>query len=205
MGWYEKHVLPRIINKVLDNRHTREVRQRVAGGLSGDVLEIGFGSGLNLPYLPAAVTSFRAVDPSGEAAKLARARIEAAHVPVEIVGLDGQQLPLPDESVDAVLSTWTLCTIPDAVAAVREVRRVLRPGGRFHFVEHGAADDAGVRRWQDRLNGMQQRVGGGCNLNRDITAIVTEGGLTISRLDRYYGPGEPKPFGSLYEGTAVAG
>lgn len=204
MSWYEKRVLPRIINKVLDNKHTREVRQRVAGGLSGDVLEIGFGSGLNLPHLPAAVTSFKAVDPSGEAAKLASSRIEAAHVPVEFVGLDGQRLPLPDESVDAVISTWTLCTIPDAVAAIREVRRVLRPGGQLHFVEHGAAADVGVRRWQDRLNGIQQRIGGGCNLNRDITAIVTAGGLTISKLDRYYGPGEPKAFSSLYEGIAVA-
>jgi len=205
VGWYERRVLPHIINKVLDTKPVRETRQRVVAGLSGDVLEIGFGSGLNLPYLPGAVTSLKAVDPSGEAAKLAGRRIEAARVPVELIGLDGQNLPLADSSVDSVLSTWTLCTIPDAVAAVREVRRVLRPGGTLHFVEHGKADDAGVSRWQDRLNGFQQRVAGGCNLNRDISAILTEGGLTISKLERYWAPGEPKAFGSMYEGVAVAG
>lgn len=204
MGWYEDRVLPRIINKVLDNKHTREIRSRVAGNLSGDVLEIGFGSGLNLPYLSEGVTSFQAVDPSGKAAELAQGRIEASPVPVKMIGLDGQRIPLPNDSVDAVLSTWTLCTIPDAVAAIAEVRRVLRPGGTLHFVEHGIAPDAGVRKWQDRLNGMQQRIGGGCNLNRDIPKIVTDGGMTISRLEKYYGPGEPKPFGSLYEGVAVA-
>jgi ubiquinone/menaquinone biosynthesis C-methylase UbiE len=203
MGWYEDRVLPRIINKVLDNRHTREIRRRVAAGLSGEVLEIGFGSGLNLPYLPAEVTRVRAVDPSGKAAELARDRIVASTAPVDIVGLDGQHIPLSDDSVDAVLSAWTLCTIPDAVAAIREIRRVLRPGGQLHFVEHGLAPDADVRRWQERLNGLQQRIAGGCNLNRDIPAIVTAGGLTISRLERYYGPGEPKAFGSLYEGVAV--
>jgi ubiquinone/menaquinone biosynthesis C-methylase UbiE len=204
VGCYEERVLPRIINKVLDNKHTREVRRRVAGGAAGDVLEIGFGSGLNLPYLTDAVTSFKAVDPSGGAAKLAAKRIEASPVAVDFVGLDGQHLPVPDNSVDAVISTWTLCTIPDAVQAIREVRRVLRPGGRLHFVEHGKSDDESVKRWQDRLNGFQQRIGGGCNLNRDITAILTGGGLTISKLDRYYGPGEPKAFGCRYEGIAIA-
>lgn len=204
MSWYEERVLPRIINKVLDNKNTRAIRQRVASDLSGDVLEIGFGSGLNLPYLPSAVTSFKAVDPSGKAAELARSRIEASNVPVELVGLDGQQLPLPDDSVDAVISTWTLCTIPDAVAAIREVRRVLRPGGTLHFVEHGASDDAGVKRWQDRLNGFQQKVAGGCNLNRDISGIVEAGGLRVNKLDRYYEAATPKAFGALYEGVAVA-
>jgi SAM-dependent methyltransferase len=123
---------------------------------------------------------------------------------VEIVGLDGQRLPLADGSADAVLCTWSLCTIPDAVTAVREARRVLRPGGAFHFVEHGRAPDEGVRRWQDRLNGIQQRVGGGCNLNRDIPSIIDAGGLTITRLDTYYGKGEPKPYAAMYEGVAVS-
>jgi ubiquinone/menaquinone biosynthesis C-methylase UbiE len=204
MGFYEDRVLPRIIVLALDNKHTREVRSRVAAGVSGDVLEIGFGSGLNLPHLPDTVTSFKAVDPSGAAAKLGAKRIAESKVPVDFIGLDGQNLPLEDASVDTVLSTWTLCTIPDAVQAIREVRRVLRPGGTLHFVEHGKSDDEGVKRWQDRLNGLQQRIAGGCNLNRDIAAVVTDGGMTISKLDRYYGPGEPKPFGCLYEGIAVA-
>jgi ubiquinone/menaquinone biosynthesis C-methylase UbiE len=204
MSWYDEHVLPRVINTLLSNRRALEIRRRVSAGLTGDVLEIGFGSGLNLPYLPPAVTSMKAVDPSGSAVRLASARIDACPVPVEIVGLDGQQLPLPDASVDAVLSTWTLCTIPDAVGAVREVRRVLRPGGALHFVEHGLADSPGVQRWQHRLDPLQQRIAGGCHLDRDISEILTDGGLTIRQLDRYFGAGMPKPLGALYEGIAVA-
>ncbi|HEX3706309.1 MAG TPA: class I SAM-dependent methyltransferase [Mycobacteriales bacterium] len=204
MGWYEDRVLPRLINKVLDTSQTRQIRERVASGLSGEVLEIGFGSGLNLPYLPAAVTGLKAVDPSGGAARLAHDRIEASPIAVEFIGLDGQQIPLPDSSVDTVLSTWTLCTIPDAVTAIREIGRVLRPGGTLHFVEHGRADEPGVLRWQNRLNGLQQRLAGGCNLNRDISGIVEAGGLTMRQLDRFYGPGQPKAFGALYEGVAAA-
>jgi len=203
MGFYDERVLPHVINVVMNNKHTREIRRRVCADLSGEVLEIGFGTGHNLPYLPATVTRLHAVEPSGVGVKLARERIDASSTPVDVVGLDGQRLPLPDESVDAALSTWTLCTIPDAVAAVREVRRVLRPGGALHFVEHGAAPDAKVRRWQDRLNGMQNKIAGGCNLNRDIRAIVEAGGLRVDRIDTYYGEGEPKIFGWLSEGSAI--
>ena len=204
MGFYNDRVLPHIINAVMDTKQTRLTRERVCAGLTGDVLEIGFGTGHNLPYLPPAVTRLLAVEPSGKGVDLARERIAAANVDVEVVGLDGQRLPVADGSVDAVLCTWSLCTIPDPVAAIREARRVLRPGGQFHFVEHGRAPDARVRRWQDRLNGIEQRVAGGCNLNRDIAAIIESGGLRITRLDNYYGKGEPKPFGAMYEGVAVA-
>lgn len=203
MGFYDDRVLPHLINAVMNNKQTRAIRRRLCADLSGEVLEIGFGTGHNLPYLPPAVTRLHAVEPSGVGVKLANDRIAATTVPVEVVGLDGQRLPLPDESVDAALSTWTLCTIPDAVAAVREVRRVLRPGGRLHFVEHGAAPDARVRRWQDRFNGVQNKIAGGCNLNRDIRAIVEAGGLRVETLDNYYGQGEPKMFGWLSEGIAV--
>jgi ubiquinone/menaquinone biosynthesis C-methylase UbiE len=122
---------------------------------------------------------------------------------VEVVGLDGQRLPLPDDSADAALCTWTLCSIPDATAAVREVRRVLRPGAKLHFVEHGASPDPKVRRWQDRFNPIQNRIAGGCNLNRDIRSIIEAGGLRVERLDNYYGEGEPKMLGWLSEGCAV--
>jgi SAM-dependent methyltransferase len=149
------------------------------------------------------VSTLRAVEPAGVGVRLAKDRIAAAGVPVQVVGLDGQALPLADASADAVLCTWSLCTIPDPVAAVREMRRVLRPGGRLHFVEHGRSPDEGVRRWQDRLNGIQQRMAGGCNLNRDIPAILTAGGMRITDLDTYYGKGEPKPYGYLYEGRAA--
>jgi ubiquinone/menaquinone biosynthesis C-methylase UbiE len=204
MGFYGDHVLPHVINVVMNTKQTRAIRRRVCGELSGEVLEIGFGTGHNLPYLPPAVTRLLAVEPSARSVELARQRIDAAPVDVEVIGLDGQRLPVADASVDAVLCTWSLCTIPDAVAAVGEARRVLRPGGRFHFIEHGAAPDGSVRRWQDRLNGTQRRVAGGCNLNRDIAALVEAGGMTITKLDRYYNPGEPKVFGSMYEGVATA-
>lgn len=205
MSVYADRVLPRIINVVMNTKQTREIRQRVCADLTGDVVEIGFGTGHNLPFLPATVNTLRAVEPAGLGVRLAKDRIAAAGVPVHVVGLDGQQLPLEDSSADSVLCTWSLCTIPDPVAAVREMRRVLRPGGRLHFVEHGRAPDDGVRRWQDRLNGIQQRMAGGCNLNRDIPAILQAGGMRVADLDTYYGKGEPKPYAYLFEGRAVAG
>jgi ubiquinone/menaquinone biosynthesis C-methylase UbiE len=203
MGMYGEQVLPRVINVVMNTKQTRVIRERVCAGLSGDVVEIGFGTGHNLPYLPPAVRSLRAVEPAGLGVRLAQERIAAAGVPVQVVGLDGQALPLDDASADAVLCTWSLCTIPDPVAAVREMRRVLRPGGALHFVEHGRAPDEAVRRWQDRLNGIQQRMAGGCNLNRDIPAILQAGGMRVTDLDTFYGKGEPKAYGYLYEGRAV--
>lgn len=204
MGFYDDRLLPHLINVVMNTKQTREIRRRVCADLSGEVLEIGFGTGHNLPFMPTGVTRLVVVEPSHHSIQLARKRIAASPVSVEVVGLDGQALPVGEASVDAVLCTWSLCTIPDAVAAVRECRRVLRPSGTFHFVEHGRAPDENVRRWQDRLNGIEQTVAGGCNLNRDIEAIIEDGGLRIIRLDRYYGKGEPKPWGSMYEGVAEA-
>jgi ubiquinone/menaquinone biosynthesis C-methylase UbiE len=205
VSFYGERVLPRVINVVMNTAQTREVRERVCAGLTGDVVEIGFGTGRNVPYLPVEVRSLRAVEPAGLGVRLAQPRIEASPVPVEVVGLDGQLLPIDDASADAVLCTWSLCTIPDPVAAVREMRRILRPGGRLHFVEHGAAPDAGVRRWQDRFNGVQRRMAGGCHLNRDIPAILAAGGLAPTELATFYAKGEPKPWGYLYEGRAQAG
>lgn len=203
MGFYDERILPHVINVVMNTKQTRKIRERVCADLSGEVLELGFGTGYNLPFLPPEVTRLLAVEPSSRSVRLARERMETTSIEVEVVGLDGQRLPVEDESVDAVLCTWSLCTIPDGVAAVREAGRVLRPGGRLHFIEHGAAPDAKVRRWQDRLNGVQNRIGGGCNLNRDIAGIIEAGGLSITRLDRYYNAGEPKPFGAMYEGVAT--
>lgn len=203
MGLYSRHVFPRLMDVALGSRTHAAIRRRVCAELSGDVVEIGFGTGHNLPFLPPTVRSLRVVDPSGVGFRLARRRIEAAAVTVEAVGLDGQRLPLPDDSADAVLSTWTLCSIPDAVAALREVRRVLRPGGRLHFVEHGLAPDASVARWQHRLDPLQQRLAAGCHLDRDIPALLDAGGLRVTALKRYYAPGEPRFVGSLYEGEAV--
>lgn len=203
MGFYEERIVPRCINVALNTKETRKLRARVCADLKGEVLEIGFGSGLNLPHLPSSVTHLLAVDPSQVGVKLAGKRIAASKVPVDMIGLDGQRLPVEDASVDAVLCTWSLCTIPDAVAAVREAARVLRTGGTFHFVEHGLATDEKVQRWQNRLNGFQQRTAGGCNLNRSIDAMIEAGGMKVTKLERYYAPGLPKPFGSLYEGVAT--
>src|SRR3954451_390955 len=204
MAFYNDRVLPHVINVVMNTKQMRSLRTRVCADLDGEVLEIGFGTGHNLPFMPSTVKRLLAVEPSGRSVELARERIEASPIDVEVVGLDGQRLPVDDASVDAVLCTWSLCTIPDAIAAVGEARRVLRPGGTFHFIEHGLAPDDGVRRWQNRLNPIQNRIGGGCNLNRDIAALVEAGGMRITKLDRYYNSGEPKAFGAMYEGQAVA-
>ena len=202
MGFYGDSVFPRVMNVVMNSKQRRRIRSEVCAPLAGEVLEIGFGSGLNLPHLPEDVVRLRVVDPMERGRDLAAKRLAASTVPVEFVGLDAQQLPLDDHSVDAVLATWTLCSIPDAVTAVREVRRVLKPGGKFHFVEHGRAPDEKVRKWQNRLNGIQNRVACGCNLNRDIPALIESGGLTIERLDTFYAKGEPKTFGWTYQGVA---
>lgn len=202
MGFYGDHVFPRVLNTLMDDKETRRLRARVCSGLEGDIVEIGFGTGLNTPHLPASVTRVRAVEPSKKGVELAGKRIATSPVPIEIAGLDGQRLPFDDGSADGVLSTWTLCTIPDAVAALKEVRRVLRPGGSLHFIEHGRSPDAGVRTWQDRLNGVQRRIACGCNMNRNIPALIAESGLSIDRLATFYTKGEPKILGWTFEGTA---
>jgi len=202
VAFYRDRVFPRVMNVLCNTKETRRIRAKVCEPLVGEVLEIGFGTGLNLTHLPLSVTRLLAVDPLQRGRDLAGARLAESHAVVDFVGLDGQSLELEDGSVDAALSTWTLCTIPDARAAVREIRRVLRSGGTFHFAEHGMAPDNNVQKWQDRLNGVQQRVACGCNLNRDIPAIIEDGGLTITSLDTFYAQGDPKIVGWTYQGTA---
>ena len=200
MAFYEDRVLPRLIDVAL-GRPFEQTRARVTGGLSGEVLEVGFGSGRNVAHYPDAVTRVRAVDPATGARRIAAGRIAARGVPVEFVGLDGQDLPLPDGAVDHVLITWTLCTIPDVARALGEVQRVLRPGGTLHFVEHGRADDARTVEWQDRLTPLWGRVAGGCHLNRPITELVSASGLTLGDVASYRVP-RTGPFGVMVEGTA---
>ncbi len=204
MSWYGERVLPRIIDRTCGFKALQPHRERVCAGLHGRVLELGFGSGLNVPFYPDAVTSVAAVEPADLGWELAAERIAASSVPIERIGLDGQALPLPDSSCDTALSTWTLCTIPDVTAALREVRRVLRPGGTFHFVEHGLAPDEKVRRWQHRLEPIQKRVAGGCHLTRPIVDQLTEAGFTVVAVEEFYEPGAPKVVGADSLGIAVS-
>ena len=202
MSFYGDHILPRLIDVMMRARDTHEVRARVASNLTGQVLEIGFGSGLNVPFYPPGLTQVYALDPATAGRKLAAERVAASPVPIEYIGLDAQRIPLDDGSVDSVLTTWTLCTIPDPAQALAEVRRILRPGGTLHFIEHGRAPDPKVARRQDRLEPFQQRIFGGCQLTRKIDQLVAASGLELNQLDTYYRPGPPST-SYTYEGQAI--
>jgi SAM-dependent methyltransferase len=204
MGFYADKVLPRLVDKACGMKSAVPLRQRVCAGLHGQVVEVGFGSGHNVPYYPDAVTGVFAIEPADAGWALAGRRLATARVPVERTGLDGQSLPLADDSCDTALSTWTLCTIPDVAAALLEIRRVLKPGGTLHFVEHGLAPDAGVRRWQHRLEPLQKRFVGGCHLTRRITDLLTDAGFTIIEADAFYENGAPKTLGADTLGVAVS-
>jgi ubiquinone/menaquinone biosynthesis C-methylase UbiE len=186
---------------MLGTKALGRLRRQVASGLSGEVLEVGFGSGLNVPYYPPEVARVQAVDPAAVGRKLAAERVAASNVPIEFVGLDGEHLPVESGSIDHVLITWTMCTIPDIETALSEMRRVLRPGGQMHFIEHGLAPDAKVAKWQHRLNPLENRLAGGCNLNRPISTLIENAGFSFVELNTFYGKG-PKSFSYFYEGVA---
>ncbi len=202
MGAYSEHILPRIVNVVCNMKVAHPQRRRVCEGLAGEVVEIGFGSGLNVPYYPAAVKRVTAVEPAGVGWKLAAKRLDETSIPVQRAGLDAATLPFPDDSFDAALSTWTMCTIPDIAAALGELRRVLKPDGALHFLEHGLAPDEGVQHWQHRLEPVQKRLFGGCHLTRPIVDILEAGGFAIDEVDIYYEEGSPKFLGAHSLGVA---
>ena len=203
MGWWSERVVPMITEHACNTKDIVPYRQRLCAELSGDVLEIGFGSGHNLAHLPASVDGVWAVEPSSRARRYAAPRIAAASIPVTYAGLDGQSLELPDDRFDHAISSCTMCTIPDVMAALREVRRVLKPGGRLHFVEHGRSPEPKVARRQDQWDPMQQRLVGGCHVNRKIDELVTNAGFELVQVENSQMTG-PKLFGYVYEGVAVA-
>lgn len=204
MDFYVEHVVPRLVNLTCAAKTADPLRRRVCAGLVGNVVEIGFGSGLNLPHYHAAVTAVAAVEPSDIAWRLAHRRLDRTHVLVERSGTDAQALPYRDNSFDGAVSTWSLCTIPDPVAALEELRRVIKPGGRLHFVEHGLAPDEKVRRWQRRLEPLQRKIFAGCHLTRSMIDMLNSTGFVARELDVFYEKGSPK-FGGAYSlGVAVS-
>lgn len=204
MGFYGERVLPRLIDMSCGMKSSHPLRRQVCAGLRGEVVEIGFGTGHNVPFYPGTVTSVAAVEPSDLSWRLARHRVAAASIPVERSGLDGQSLPFADNSFDTALSTWTLCTIPDPVRALIELRRVLRPGGTLHFLEHGLAPDDDVRRWQRRLEPLNKRVAGGCHLTRVVDDLLASAGFTIEDIEVFYEKGAPKALAADSLGIARA-
>jgi SAM-dependent methyltransferase len=193
VSFYESSVLPRLVDVACGSKGYLRWREKTAAGLTGTVLELGFGSGVNLPVLPANVVEVLAVEPSATAMRIAERRISASGVRVAHVGLNGQRIELEDASCDSALCTFTLCTIPDATSALLEVRRVLRPGGRLHVLEHGLAPDGSVVAWQRRLEPLQRRLFGGCHLTRDPLALLIDAGFEPGATTQRYGTG-PKPW-----------
>jgi SAM-dependent methyltransferase len=204
MGIYQDRVLPHLINVACGRKSSRPLRERVCAGLTGPVVEIGFGSGLNVPYYPTTVASVAAVEPADTGWRLAAKRVAAAGVPIRRSGLDGEKLPYPDDSFDCALSTWTMCTIPDVDAALGELRRVLRPGGALHFVEHGLAPDERVQRVQRRFEPVQKCLFGGCHLTRAIVPLITDAGFVVGDVDVFYERFAPKAIAAESLGVAVA-
>jgi ubiquinone/menaquinone biosynthesis C-methylase UbiE len=201
MGFYNDRILPHVINLSMRNRELRPYRERVIAQASGRVLEIGVGSGLNLPIYGAQVEEIVGIEPASRLMGMAQRAADQAKARVTLIAGSAGLLPLETASVDTVVTTWTLCSIPDAVGALKEMRRVLRQEGQLLFVEHGLAPEQSVQRWQNRLTPLWKKIGGGCHLNRPIRALIESGGFDITRLETGYMKG-PKAMTYLYEGRA---
>lgn len=206
MGIYSRQIFPRVLDYLLRSEAVSRERRVTLAPLAGRVLEIGFGTGLNLRHYPETVTSLTILDAERMLIERVTRRIAAAPMPIEKLYLDASgRLPFGDDTFDGVATTFTLCTIPDAAAALREMRRVLKPSGLMVFLEHGHSDDRRVARWQDRLNALQKIVACGCHLNRRIDALITNASFTIEKLERSVIPGLPRVIGTIYRGTAKKG
>lgn len=203
-GWWHRRVHPHLLDRFMATEETTAMRARVCAPLEGDVLEVGFGTGLNLLHLPASVRTVFAVEPLERAWGLAHERIDDVHAEVTRVSFDARSIPFHDQSVDAALCTWSLCSIDEPEKAIREIARVLRPGGELHFVEHGRSNDERVSRWQRRGDPVWSHLSCGCHLDRDIASIVERGGMEVTELHTYYTESEPKFLGWTFEGRARA-
>lgn len=201
MGFYQNHIVPHLINLAMRQRNLAAYRGRVVAAAEGNVLEVGIGSGLNLPFYSANVGRVIGLDPSPNLLVMARRARASFSLQVEFIEGSAESIPLQSASVDTVVTTWTLCSIPNPSQALREMRRVLKPGGHLLFVEHGRAPDANVRWWQDRLTPAWKRVGGGCHLNRAIGSLIAGAGFQFGRFETGYMRG-PKPMTFMYEGSA---
>ena len=203
MGWYGEHIFPRLMEWVMGGEEFQKQRSLVLARVNGTVLEIGFGTGLNLPHYPAALSSLHAIDPAHMLPRKIAERSAAIPFPLQIQRTSAETLPYNARSFNFVVSTWTLCTIPDPVKALLEVYRVLKPDGVFLFLEHGRSEDAKVAAWQYRFNPVQNIIGCGCNLNRKIDQIIAQAGLMIMTLDRFQMQSVPRPGGEMYRGAAT--
>jgi ubiquinone/menaquinone biosynthesis C-methylase UbiE len=203
MGFYCDHIFPRLMEWIMAGDEFLRLRSELLASAHGEVLELGIGTGLNLPHYPDTVTELHAVDPAQLLPKTISARSTSLSFPVRIQKGTAETLTHANRRFDYVVSTWTLCTIPDPVLALQEVGRVLKPGGMFLFMEHGRSDDRKIAAWQDRLNPIQNVIGCGCNLNRQIDRLITQSGLTIAHLDRFNMQGMPRLAGEMYRGTAT--
>jgi ubiquinone/menaquinone biosynthesis C-methylase UbiE len=205
MGLYGTYLYPRLMEWALSSETCAVERRRALATARGEVLEIGFGTGLNLPHYPPTVTHLTILDSAAHVPARVAARIKAASFPITTTFLDAERLPFDDDHFDTVTSTWTLCSIPDPVAALREIRRVLRPDGRFLFLEHGLSADPAIQRWQHLWNPVQRVIGCGCNVNRPIDEIVAASGLSTTELTRFVLPDEIRMMAAMYRGVAVRG
>jgi ubiquinone/menaquinone biosynthesis C-methylase UbiE len=202
VGLYARHVLPHIINLAMQNKDATRLRGDWIPQARGAVLEIGVGSGLNLPFYSSKVQTVFAVEPSIELQKMAQKREALKHIKVEFLSQSAEDaLPLPNESIDTIVVTWTLCSIPDAPRALAQMKRVLKPDGRLLFIEHGRSSDANIAAWQDRLTPVWKKIGGGCHLNRKIDELLAAAGFAIGELKMDYLPG-PRPMTYTYQGFA---
>ena len=203
MGFYARHIFPRLLDWSLGAPEFGEYRRRALEPARGETLEVGFGTGLNLPYYPEAVTKLTAIDSENMLEDRVVARVAACRIPVTRMRLDAQgRLPFDDHSFDTVVTTMTLCSIRDTAAALAEIRRALKPEGRFVFFEHGRSDDPNVARRQDRFNPIQKLIGAGCNINRRIDELIEKAGFEITTLDRFLAPKTPRMLAEMYRGVA---